>query len=300
MKHLIQTCMLCIAMLFGNLFAYSTIRLCNHEIAFDSLPSKYQQEVKRITASFGDSISIDFNNGPLFRMINIYGKVTENRINKKIGSLNNKIKFLKENNVNENDTNSINNAVVETDKYCKKVFVEAGYPENSLYSLKPEQLTKKGWLFDLKNLSTHENVSINFEEYYNGIKIYGDSQANIEFKYGKIRLIHLHAYASPNVTIHGTKPLISMNQAIESYRNKKHLSQAVKIKPYSLFCKIIQQEGSKNILIDSLSLIDLVYIPDKTDYILTLSWMIQVEFGKTVWVDAVTGEVIREYTGVFQ
>jgi hypothetical protein len=300
MKHLIQTSMLSIAMLFANLFAYSTIRLHNNEVAFDSAHQECQHKIKRIKASYGDGLNVNINDKiRLFRLVCIHPNNTGN----KLGSLKDKLKCFNIKSIKESDTETIQKVINESDQYCQNVFKKSGYPCNSLYTLKKKRESQNVWFGDLKNIYYKGFVDLDFNEYYSGIKIEG-AEGQITIANGKINRVKLIFYANSNVNVTATKPMLSLSQAIQSYYNKKQLlMQTTSILPYSRLRDVIVNGCINNIPIDSLPQKDLVYVPNEVDSSFTLCWKIYIvskNNSMIAWVNAITGEIVHEGGATFR
>lgn len=273
-------------MLFGNLFASSIIYLSHNskEIGFSNLTKEQQNALNNIKANFSDSI--------------------ENRI----GTLYDKIKFLSDQNVNGSDTVLINNTIHESEIYFQKVFKEMGYPQNTLFSLKSAPMSHSGWLNLLKNVINKTQIGLSFKEYCNGIKT-GLAYSSIEFNNGKLWSVYINSYSSPYVKVTSIKPKLSVNQAIQSFRNNKHISDTIPITPFSYRHNKVVLGCINNIPFDSLPIQDLIYLPDKTDSILTLYWKIWIANYENIknystgsdiiraFIDATTGDILYEGFG---
>jgi hypothetical protein len=293
MKHLLLKSLLCGIILFGNLFAFTSIRQNDKDVPIEKLSQKHQEDVKRIKESFGDSVSIDINDKiTLFRQIRIHPNNTGN----KIGSLNDKIQFVKTQNVKENDTLLVNRAVAEINNFFQKVFVETGYPEKSLYAMRHRKISNEDWLYYLKNIIDKKRVDIRFQEYYNGIKICGHT-SYISFYNGDLVGVDIYSHATPYVKISASKPKVPINHAIQNYLKKKHLPLTTTVQPMSWSESIHTDKYNIINPVDSFPIQDLIYLPRQGDSLLVLCWRFFVNF-RTVCIDALTGDVIVDADNV--
>ena len=268
-----------------NLSVHPKITLNGNEIAFDSLPQNQQKLVDKIWKNFGDYIKINLGSGNDYGVINNEINIDNITTDTVFGLLDTTNVVGRDNNVTITDT-LLKEKVI---RYCKKILKDAGYSPVKKYSLKLRGIQC------LINMYSMINLTFYFNEYYNEIPIERAS-AEIYVYNGNICSIKIHSFASPNMKVTTLKPKLSLSQAIQIYRNKKHLPLSANVTPESIGGDTTINWQKNNRSIDSLTIKNLQYIPNETKNELRLCWAIFN--GSDRWnsfeidyVDAETGAV---------
>jgi len=230
-------------------------------------------------------------------------------VESKIGTLYDKIKFLREQNVNDTDTLLVNKAIQETEVYCQNVFKEAGCSQNALFTLKSTIPSINVWLIFLRNVINQKPSGFSFNEYCNGIRILL-ANSTADFNNGRLCSVRIHSYSYPNVKITSMTPKLSLSQVIKNYRRLRHIPGTVSVTPFFYGPNKVIHGCINNVPIDSLPQKGLMYIQeDRTDTVIALYWKLWVENYKNenrfvigggtkrVYINAVTGKILYEGFG---
>ncbi len=240
-------------------------------VKFEDLSEEKKQKIKHIEKEFGDEGTIHIGDEKRRSITIMFGKKNKNKLCESY------VNAVKNNKVNDDDSNSVKKEIEVYEKNGLKLLEKAGYPTGTKFSLKlaAESFNTKGKM-SKKNML--KEGLLTFDEYYDGIRIVGGYSA-MYFVREHVFSIKVDAVANlEGVSIASSIPKILFSVALRTY-----LSTSKKLnldeRPRGSLCYILNENKS-----------------------LILCWVFNIWAGsdsKVVYVNAETGKTEREVSTVY-
>jgi hypothetical protein len=241
-----------------------TLRDGAKKLEFDKIPEHNKKRVREIVKNFGENVDV---HQPPNRPYNMIIRTTDTLFNKRIKR---DLDVAETLSTYEGHLGNKNGAIKKWEILANKICNEAGYPSNTLYSLKLDTNTlSRDVRVDINDQKEISSVTIVLQEYYNDVFVW-DHSVIVAFYKGKLDVVNFHAAGIAEAKVENTIPKYSFDVALEMCLKK--LNVIPKEKP----------QGEIN------------YYLNTKNNTLALCWRFLINSDsdvRYVWINSVSGEI---------